>query len=589
MKKILNLSLLLILFSCNNSKQDGLAELKTAPFTAVKLVGEEVKVKAENEWFQLLKISNWNIETILSSCEVMYGEGCLEMLSEDLVEFLNAIDIYPSSKEQFTLLNKRGEEVTKEMSFTRKNRSVCKDFFNENFIHEEDLDFDQVITDEVIEEDILYLENILTKYYSYLNLKELNLPTEIQEIKMRLQGENNLLDFSLEIQRLLNKFGDGHCRIENIDLNQYGVLPFSLSEFNGNIICHKDKKLFNENYPYLKVINSIDVEQLMQTVNEYLVPDGSPQFIEKYGARSLKKAAIILRINNALKGKEVEVVFSKNNGDTHKQTVKLEFPGKKNKFSKISDLMSNPFEVSILENNIGYVKIERMISLNTEKKVNDMMEKVRKTKGLIIDVRNNGGGSREITTELLPYFMQGDRNSVIGNVAVFRTDHPEKLPLNGVLQNRFLYPFTYNKFTDLDFTPKYKYDSTKYSAMHYFLVKAKETEFKYDKPMVVLMNARCFSATDIFLSTFGELENVTLMGAKSGGGSARSKKYTLPNSKLKLKLGSIISYQPNGELYDGNGVSPDVEILPETIQDVINSDNNQLREAIKMLTDNSNS
>ena len=74
------------------------------------------------------------------------------------------------------------------------------------------------------------------------------------------------------------------------------------------------------------------------------------------------------------------------------------------------------------------------------------------------------------------------------------------------------------------------------------------------------MNSKCFSATDIFLAGLKDTPNVILMGTPSGGGSARAVTARLGN--FSARFASMASFQPDGRLFDGNGVQPDVHIDP---------------------------
>lgn len=47
------------------------------------------------------------------------------------------------------------------------------------------------------------------------------------------------------------------------------------------------------------------------------------------------------------------------------------------------------------------------------------------------------------------------------------------------------------------------------------------------------------------------------------GGSARSESFEMPNVNLRIQLASMASFQPDGKLYDGNGVTPDKTIQPD--------------------------
>jgi hypothetical protein len=112
----------------------------------------------------------------------------------------------------------------------------------------------------------------------------------------------------------------------------------------------------------------------------------------------------------------------------------------------------------------------------------------------------------------------------------------------------------------------------------------KEAEiFHYDKPVVVLMNSKCFSATDIFVAGLKGLPNVTLMGTPSGGGSALVQTVRLDGPRLAVRLGSMVSFQANGKLFDGHGVQPDLLVEP-TPEYFIGGPDNVLEAAISRLT-----
>jgi len=53
-----------------------------------------------------------------------------------------------------------------------------------------------------------------------------------------------------------------------------------------------------------------------------------------------------------------------------------------------------------------------------------------------------------------------------------------------------------------------------------------------------------------------------LLGTASGGGSARSRSHVLPRSGLRVRLASMASFRPDGTPYDGEGITPDVHVVP---------------------------
>ena len=81
------------------------------------------------------------------------------------------------------------------------------------------------------------------------------------------------------------------------------------------------------------------------------------------------------------------------------------------------------------------------------------------------------------------------------------------------------------------------------------------------------------------------MPGVTLLGMPSGGGSGRNRRHTLPNSGIGVRLSSIVSFQPTGQLYDGRGVEPDVSTPPRP-SDLIGLTDTQLDAAMARLRKN---
>jgi C-terminal processing protease CtpA/Prc len=133
--------------------------------------------------------------------------------------------------------------------------------------------------------------------------------------------------------------------------------------------------------------------------------------------------------------------------------------------------------------------------------------------------------------------------------------------------------------------PKWKLPAGKFSDWHVMAV-SRETNPAagyYDKPVMVLQNEECFSATDNFLGAMKGHPNVTLMGTTSGGGSGRMADYILPNSRLSLTLCQMASFATTGMTYDGNGVTPEVVMAPKLTDHLTGHDDSLLDAAIARL------
>jgi C-terminal processing protease CtpA/Prc len=97
------------------------------------------------------------------------------------------------------------------------------------------------------------------------------------------------------------------------------------------------------------------------------------------------------------------------------------------------------------------------------------------------------------------------------------------------------------------------------------------------------MNKLCWSASDVILSSVKGLPNVTLIGEPSVGGSGARIITTLRNSGLDLYLSSMPSFQNTGQLYETNGILPDIYLDPRPEYYLRGGDDRVLRYAIHQI------
>ncbi|MEM6633334.1 MAG: S41 family peptidase [Bacteroidota bacterium] len=400
---------------------------------------------------------------------------------------------------------------------------------------------------------------------------------------------------NLFVGQFLNSYGDGHSRIRNVNFKEGGILPFSTFPFKGNVICAKKGKLLHEDYPYLHSINGVEVARLLEVSGAYFTPNASAQFKQSVKVGRLNRIGEILSIlgkdKNMLRVKlrsEKGAIWEMDQPIAVEEYKRFEELTLIEKMQLLDELQNNdPFEVRQFEE-IGYLKIESMKGL--EDGLELPLSELEESEALIIDVRDNGGGRRDILLNLAPHFISNEQSFVVGNVARFRTNTPSK---HKSLKDRYLYPLedkifdgaARNQLTSWmsNFMPNISLNDSLYSPNFYLYIKGHDSAKFSNIPTVILMNEGCYSATDIFLSTFKEIEGVTLIGTASGGGSGRAQKYQLDHSVVELQLSSIVSYQPNGELYDGVGVQPDIEVPPKSVSDILKETDSQLDFAIDFL------
>jgi len=178
----------------------------------------------------------------------------------------------------------------------------------------------------------------------------------------------------------------------------------------------------------------------------------------------------------------------------------------------------------LLENGkVGYIEIRSWTDVYTAEEMDDVLNYFANTEGLIFDVRENGGGDPFMSTFVARHFA--DKEYYLGEER-FKT---------GPGENDFSIQKLYN-------TPT--------------------SGVIYTKPVMVLTNRLCFSATTTFVYTLDPLPNVTFIGARTGGGSGSSADDYLANG-WHWQMSTSEFIDRNG-LHLDNGFDPDIAVALDT-------------------------
>lgn len=181
-----------------------------------------------------------------------------------------------------------------------------------------------------------------------------------------------------------------------------------------------------------------------------------------------------------------------------------------------------PFETLILDS-IAYTYLGSFSSEFSEEQLNLLIQSFEGTKGVIVDVRNNGGGSSNNAKRLASRFIS--ESLLVGQRR--HKNGPEK-----------------NAFSEWE-------DVTLKSA-------AEDDAPVYDKPVVVLANRKSYSATNFFVQYMSEMEGVTIIGNRTGGGAGTPKFTELANGWI-LRLSATQFRNTEGRDIE-SGVPVDIEL-----------------------------
>src|SRR5690606_23725107 len=122
------------------------------------------------------------------------------------------------------------------------------------------------------------------------------------------------------------------------------------------------------------------------------------------------------------------------------------------KFGRDEDFDLNKLN-KLLTDSIAYMAIPSMISYGEYEKLESYLqstiEKYKDSKIMIIDIRGNGGGTREILNTLSGYFVQLEQSPWVANVAYVRSDQFLDEDISS-MQSRFLYSYNSKMLSDKD-------------------------------------------------------------------------------------------------------------------------------------------
>lgn len=562
---------------------------KSAPFTAVRWKGDTPIVRVDGAWYTAVALHGKPVEAILKFCREHYDRKWRKRFVEDLGQVFDEMKLPAARKVKLVLKSLGGETTEVEAEMSYRNRKMAYDAGSEQpFVVVQrnhggadkryaelakrirpDYREKTILSAEEAAADLDELEGVMTGAYSYLTRKKVDVKAALDTIRAGLGKKINRATFAMQVAKFLALFGDGHARVRASlgSMGGHETAPFLFGEEKGRIFLFKGDRtgFVHDADPFVKAIDGVPIEKWLAAAM-VIVPDGSPQFRRRVARRNLRYTEYLRHELGVRHHRTLEVEFQ--NGD------KEEF-----KFGDRARYDAWPRTRSgIVQGRIGYMRLPTMRgSTKALRWVEARMHEFKGTKGLIIDVRDNGGGTRDVLRVLAAYFMTEKDPPRVANVAAYRLPPWEgKEQKDGHLANRFLYPATWSGWSAAQkavvqahlktFKPEWKPLKKGFTKWHVMLLdrSGAERPFVYREPVVILMNGGCFSATDIFLGALKGVEGVTLLGTPSGGGSGRARTWVLANSMLEIRLSSMASFRPDGRLYDGRGVAPDVVVEQES-------------------------
>ena len=152
------------------------------------------------------------------------------------------------------------------------------------------------------------------------------------------------------------------------------------------------------------------------------------------------------------------------------------------------------FVYKVLPENIGYMYYDSFSSEFSDGLLNYILTQFQDCKGVIIDIRNNGGGNLLNVNRIANRFLREEK--VLCGYKIYKTGPG------------------HSEFADT--IPDY-------------LTRKGDEYVKFHKDVVVLTNRGVYSAANDFVRAMKVLDNVTIIGDRTGGGGGIPCNFDLPN------------------------------------------------------------
>lgn len=305
--------------------------------------------------------------------------------------------------------------------------------------------------------------------------------------------------------------------------------------------------------PYTEYMNKTSLENFYHLINSSYsgigvslknnTDDNTVVVEDVFEGSPAKKAGIspgdvILKVNgSAFSGEQLDDLIEKIQ-ESGKNNIKLTLiqksTGKEIELDVLCDeIQLDSVTSSVTDENIGYIGISQFATNTADEFKNALKDlEAKNVLGLIVDVRDNGGGITDAVEGICDCLLPE------GNVIYYTADKNDKR----------VYAYSKKEGTKL--------------------------------PLVVLANEHSASASEILIGAIKDNERGVIVGEKSYGKGVVQQMYMMPN-ETALKITVEKYFTPNGNYINKKGIEPDYTVhLKEN-----DSFDYQLQKAIDILLD----
>lgn len=381
----------------------------------------------------------------------------------------------------------------------------------------------------------------------------------------RILATTSDYNYYRELQQFCALLKDGHTNV---------YLPERFNEMTSQFGSYR---FFVENIENKAVITCINASKVMEipigseiievnglSTNDYIDKYVSP-FMSSSTDYSLRNMCVY-RLLSGLPGSTYHIKIRRIDRKiisltlTHSKTIEKEFIPK-------TFLDFQEFNFKWLKNGVAYIAINSFEHRSIDSLFTAVLPELRKARGLIVDLRLNGGGNSNFATDILEYLtndsvlhgaisLARENNSTLRawGASITPSDTSNGNPAWGLsksilrkaylmARDSFLVPVDYNT------------DTVRLKAKRLII------------PTVILMGNQTASAAEDFLIYADNQRHMTRIGDRSFGSTGQPISFDLPGGGSGRVCAKMDTY-PNGKLFVGVGVLPQIYVR-NTLKDLL--------------------
>ncbi|HTD40980.1 MAG TPA: S41 family peptidase [Mucilaginibacter sp.] len=355
---------------------------------------------------------------------------------------------------------------------------------------------------------------------------------KVQNTKSTAEYYKVLINFYAQLK-------DGHTNVyapDSLAAEFYSRPPFRTELIEGRVfvsLVFSDSLYKSGIVPGLEVIK-IDGEPVISYAEKNIRPYASSSTPQDMEIREFS-----YQLLSGPKNKPIIIEFKDKNGKTINRTIA------RTGYHDVKGLKTMEYQTI---GNVGYLTINNFEDNKIIKQFDSLYTtEIAKTKGLIIDIRYNGGGDGGIGFNILKRL----------------TDKPFLNSQAKILQHS-----------------SRPYDEPLWDNLGYGRWGPNGKIF-YNKPVIILIGPRTFSAAEDFTVAFDYMKRGTLVGLPTGGSTGQPVPFSLPGGGNARVCGKRDTY-PDGKEFVGIGIMPNVTVK-KTIKDLLSGKDAAKDKALEIL------